>query len=475
MIGIKRYGGYIPYHRIKRSEIAKAYGKKAKENEKAVAYYDEDSLTMAVAASLNAVTQDEGAGLDALYFATTSAPYREKQSATQLAAVLDCARAVRTADFEGSLKACSDAMLVALEYAKSGQNSLVATADCRLGGADGNYENTLGDGGAAFVIGGGEEVLAQYLGSHSVSFEALDIWRSTDDSIVRFWDVRYSFSEIYKPLVGEAVKGLLEKTGLTPADFSKVACYAHEEKHSLALLAKLGFAPGQIQPCLYDDIGNTGCAAAPLTLVSLLEDAKPKDKILFVSYGDGCNALAFEATEQILQQRPKRSLNAMLRHKNNELSYGKYLKWKDFLLCEPQRRPPQDRSSQPDYLRGYKKNHAMIGSRCTACGVPHYPPQRVCAACHAADQMEPCHFLGKKAWIRTFTADGQSLSLDPPNNLVVVEFAGGGKLMTFLDDCRREEIRVRMPVELSFRRMFQADGVNTYFWKVVPSEEGEEA
>jgi uncharacterized OB-fold protein len=85
--------------------------------------------------------------------------------------------------------------------------------------------------------------------------------------------------------------------------------------------------------------------------------------------------------------------------------------------------------------------------------------------------MEEHRFFDKEAHVRTFTMDGLSLSMDPPNILVVLEFEGGGKLMTYLVDCRKEDVHVGMEVRPTFRRMFQANGVSTYFWKVVPAEE----
>ncbi len=474
MIGILSYGAYVPFYRIQKSTIADAYGKTAKGGEKTVAYYDEDSLTMAVSASLNAVPSAVGKDLDGVFFATTTSPYREKQGASQIAAVLDCPRAIQTADFGNSLRAASDAMLAALQNAKEGRSYLVAASDCRLGASDGSYEMDLGDGSAAFVFGEGDGLAAKLLGTFSVTLEAHDIWRGEQDRTVRFWDVRYADTQLYQPSVRSAVEGILIKTGLKTSDFSKVVNYAHEDRHSKATLTKLGFDSKQIQPSMYDRIGNTGCAAAPLMLCAALDEANAGDKILYLSYGDGCNAMVFEVTAAIGRCRPHKTVKEMLSCADNTLPYGKYLKWKNSVECEPQRRPPAERSSLPDYFRGYQKNNAMYGSRCRVCGTPHYPPQRVCAICHAKDEMDPYRFLGRKAWLRTYTLDGLALSKDPPNNLVVVEFEGGGKMLTFLVECPKEKIRVGLPVQLSFRCMFEANGIHTYFWKVVPCRDGEE-
>ena len=51
MPGITAYGAYIPLYRLSRAEIARAWGGRPAPGERAVAAYDEDSLTMAIAAA----------------------------------------------------------------------------------------------------------------------------------------------------------------------------------------------------------------------------------------------------------------------------------------------------------------------------------------------------------------------------------------------------------------------------------------
>ena len=62
--GIVRYGSYVPYFRLKRDAIGAGRG------ERAVASYDEDSVSMAVEAGREAVR--DGPEIDVLLFATTS-------------------------------------------------------------------------------------------------------------------------------------------------------------------------------------------------------------------------------------------------------------------------------------------------------------------------------------------------------------------------------------------------------------------
>ena len=473
MIGIVSYGAYIPYYRLKKSTVAQAYGKRAGKGSKAVAYCDEDSITMAVAAALDAAVGCDRDALKALYFASASSPYQEKQAATQIVAALDVNQNLRTGDFANTLRAGSTAMLAAMDAVKAGGGqAMVTVSDCRLGAADGKFESDLGDAAAAFVLGG-EDLLAELNGSVSIAKDAADQWRADDDVYVRDWDVRYANTQLYMPLVSRAVKELLEQLQLSAGDFAKVVLYGHDDKTRNGLTAKLGFRPEQVVGSLYSEIGNTGNAAVGLMLCSALDTAKPGDRILAVTYGEGCDVMAFTVTEKAETYRPVRTVEKLLAHKDEELPYGKYLKWKGMVDCEPQKRPAQERSALPDYFRNYKKNHNLYGCRCTQCGTAVFPPQRVCVHRHTIDKMEPYCFLNKQGRIRTFTIDGLSLSLDSPNILVVLEFEGGGKLMTYLVDCKKEDVYVGMPVRPTFRKMFEANGIQTYFWKVVPAEEVE--
>ena len=97
MVGIVSYGTHIPYYRLTKAAAASAFGKRAGAGEKAVAYCDEDSVTMAVEASLQAVAGKDLGALKTVFFASASSPYAEKISATELAAALDLELSVRTA------------------------------------------------------------------------------------------------------------------------------------------------------------------------------------------------------------------------------------------------------------------------------------------------------------------------------------------------------------------------------------------
>ena len=104
MIGITSFGAYIPYYRLAHKEIARAWGGRASEGERAVANVDEDSITMAVEAVRDLLGNRDGSDADGLVFATTTSPYSEKQASALIATVADLRSDVRTADYTGSLR-----------------------------------------------------------------------------------------------------------------------------------------------------------------------------------------------------------------------------------------------------------------------------------------------------------------------------------------------------------------------------------
>jgi 3-hydroxy-3-methylglutaryl CoA synthase len=119
MAGIRSHGAYVPITRLPLSAIA---GRPAKEGgpEKAVAYYDEDSVTMGVAAAVDCLAGIDRSVVDGLIFASTTHPFREKQGAALVAKALDLRRDVRTSDASGSLRAGTGALEAALDTVAAG-------------------------------------------------------------------------------------------------------------------------------------------------------------------------------------------------------------------------------------------------------------------------------------------------------------------------------------------------------------------
>ena len=87
MVGIAAYGAYVPRFRLGASTTGWNAG-----TERSVANFDEDSVTMAVAAGLDCLRGRDRQSVDGLIFATTTPPYAEKQCAAIIAEALDLRR-----------------------------------------------------------------------------------------------------------------------------------------------------------------------------------------------------------------------------------------------------------------------------------------------------------------------------------------------------------------------------------------------
>jgi NAD(P)-dependent dehydrogenase (short-subunit alcohol dehydrogenase family) len=63
-----------------------------------------------------------------------------------------------------------------------------------------------------------------------------------------------------------------------------------------------------------------------------------------------------------------------------------------------------------------------------------------------------------------------AVSVDPPAIYGMVQFEGGGRFMADFTDCAQDDIRVGLPVKMSFRKHAtdKERGFTGYFWKAVP-------
>jgi uncharacterized OB-fold protein len=150
------------------------------------------------------------------------------------------------------------------------------------------------------------------------------------------------------------------------------------------------------------------------------------------------------------------------------LSYTSFLTWRGQLVREPPRRPDPEAPAAPASFRSEAWKLGFTGSRCTACGTRHLPPTRVCVHCRAVDQMVPERLADVPATVATFTVDRLAFSLSPPVVAAVVDFDGGGRFRCELTDVDPEAVAIGDRVEMTFRRLFTANGVHNYFWKARP-------
>lgn len=467
MPGILSIAAYIPRYRLTIEEIGKMWGTKGGKGQRAVAGYDEDAVTMAVAASLDCL-KGTTTPLDSLFFATTSSPYKEKQNAAIIAGAVDAPVTCNTADFTNSLRAGTTALKAALDGARSGSSSqaLIVAADCRLGAPKGRFEHLLGDCACAITIGKDAPV-AEIQGVYSIFSDFTDLWRGEKDEFLQSGEARFIDEAGYLPVMEETIKGLLRDFSLAPSDFSKVVFYAHDSRTHAALSRKIGFTPPQVQDPLFNQIGNSGTAATLIMLAAALQDASPGDTILLAAYGDGADAFIIRVTDHIVRARPTLKLIP-----GRAIDYGRYLMWRNLIPLEPSALPERPEPSLAARWRQRKGIRALFGVKCRRCGVPQIHPigqrSRVCVACQTKDDFEDYKFSDKTGRLFTYAVDSLQPTLNPPGVNGVVDFDGGGRLICELTDYDLDKVAIGMPVEMTFRRLATSKGVVNYFWKAKP-------
>ncbi|MDY6972974.1 MAG: 3-oxoacyl-[acyl-carrier-protein] synthase III C-terminal domain-containing protein [Thermodesulfobacteriota bacterium] len=472
MVGIKACGAYIPFFRLKREDIAKALGGGAGRGEKAVANFDEDSVTMAVAAALDCLQGIEPSTVDALYFASTTMPYKEKQCAAIVASVLGLRRDAFTSDFSSSLRAGTIAIKTACDAVKSGsaKNVLVVASDSRLGGAGTPFELTFGDGAAAFLIGD-TDLLATLEAEYTHTNEFIDIWRTKDDEFVRSWEDRFIFDKGYQNNILEGVGNFVKDQGINLQEVDKVVLSAPDARRIQGAIKAMKLdIKSQVQNPLFDQVGNTGAAFAPMMLVAALEDAKKGNKILVANYGDGCDVLLFNVNEPLGDIEGRRGTKGYLNSKAYMANYEKYLRFRKILSLEAERTRPPQSSFAPVLWRDQKWVLGLNASKCNECGRLFFPPQRICAYCQSKDKFEYVKLSGRKGTLFTFNLDFLARSDDSPEVFTRVHLGDVG-IYCRMTDRIPEQIDIDMPVEMTFRKFHEGAGYPNYFWKCMPTRE----
>lgn len=466
MAGIIAFGAYVPRYRISREVIARQWGLPSMGGERAVANYDEDSLTMAAEAGLTCLAGQPTQDIGGLYFATTSSPYREKQGATTIATIADLSREIRTADFTDTLRAGTTAMIAALDAIGSGsaQKVLVTAGDCRMGEPDSPEEQLFGDGAGAVLLGK-ENGIAEVLGTYTLMDEFTGSWRTEDRHFIQGFpggfDVKYGYSRV----MGEVLPAVYKKFGISPKEIAKAVIYAPNPRALTGLAKQAGFDPkSQLQDTLFGQVGDTGAAAPLMMLAATLEEAKPGDKILLLSYGEGSDALLFQVTPAIEQYKVQRSIKAQIATKRDISSYGKYARFRNLAVKET---TCGEVSTPVAYFRDWKQLLPLYGERCNQCGTLQYPKERVCYECGSKDDFADVK-LAHTGKVFTYTHDYLFAGPDLPYTQSVIELNDGCRIYLAMTDSDEKEVSIDLPVELTCRRLHDGYGFHNYYWKVRP-------
>ena len=339
--GIIGYGAYIPRYRIKVEEIAKIWGADAPSykrglmlREKSVPGADQDTITMSVEASRNALKRCNihPSDIGAIYIGSESHPYAVKPSGTVVAEAIGATPAIHCADFEFACKAGSEAMFVAHGLVKSGliKYGLSIGADTSQGAPGDALEYSASAGAAAFIFGK-ENLLAQIEESYSFMTDTPDFWRREHQFYPQHGGRFTGEPAYFKHILGAAI-GIMEKAGAKAEDFDYVVFHQPNGKFPMKAGQILGFPKSKIETgWLVPTLGNTYSGASPLGLTAILDVAKGGDRILMVSYGSGAGSDAFiiKCTDALPSVQDKAKKTRDYLDKNQKyLDYGTYAKFR---------------------------------------------------------------------------------------------------------------------------------------------------
>lgn len=189
-IGITGFGAYIPRLRLSRQAVVAANAWYAPElrgkakGHRAMANWDEDSITLAVAAARDALGgQDLDGQVRDVILASCTLPFAERLNAAVVAEALNLDEFVGASDVTGSQCAALAGLAQALASAASAPGTvLLAAADNRRTRAASAQELDYGDAGAALLLGR-EQVIAEVLGQAAMSIDFIDHFRLTGREI----------------------------------------------------------------------------------------------------------------------------------------------------------------------------------------------------------------------------------------------------------------------------------------------------
>jgi len=484
MIGITAYGAYIPRRRLQRKAVAEANRWFAPglvggaKGERAMANFDEDAVTLAVEAGRDCLpaadpTKDR-AFVDAIYFASTSMPFSDRQNAGIVTQALQLSEQVSSADISSSQRAGLSALTIALDAVAGGRvkSPLVVAGEKRKARAASPQELAYGDASAAVTVGG-DKVIAKFLGSQSQTLDFVDHFRGEGEDFDYGWEERWIRDEGYSKIVPATVKALLEKTGVKAADIAHFILPCPFAKLDQTIAKQCGIDPAKTRDNLAATVGDSGSAHALLMLVHALESAKPGEKILVAQFGQGCDVLLFEATDALGDLPKRNGVTGSLARRKEETNYLKYLGFNGLIELEKGMRAEVDKRTALTVL--YRKSDmllGLVGGKCRVCGTAQFPKSRICVNpnCKAVDSQDDCGFSEKQGEVLSWSADFLTYSMDPPNHYGMITFAEGGRFMADITDVEQGQVDTGTKVRMSFRVKDRDEkrGFVRYFWKAVP-------
>jgi hydroxymethylglutaryl-CoA synthase len=426
---------------------------------------------MGAEAALNASNHsgiDVFSDLDAIYLGTDSLPCIEHSSLGVIADVLRAKEEIDTADFTASPRASIAALKACQDAIKAGRvkYGMVIGAESRAV-APGSPEEINCGAGAAAVVMGTQDTIADIEETYTYSTSILDRWRGAGESYIKEYEPRFTRDYGYERHIIQAGKAILQKMGATIEDFQHVVVQQPDARMIKRATKAMNIHPDQIQHAnLFGVLGDLGAASVMMGLAAVLDKAKPGERILMLSYGSGASdALSLRVNDRIEERRGKaKTVEQYLNSKIYIEDYVEFAQLKGTLKKDAPSialgLPPASAAlwrDGPDIRR-------LNAIKCTNCEYVNFPPsiRKICVRC-GNTEFEKVN-LSRKGLVHTYCLN---IYLPPPLQsplpLIIADLDDGNRYRALGTEIRgSEEIRVEMPVEIVLRNIITQDGVGVY-------------
>lgn len=417
---------------------------------RAVAAFDEDETTLAVAAARRAVIAGDvdATRLGLVIFATSG-------DATAAATVAEAlgAHDARVVDVTGRATAGAAALATAFESVDAaGRDVLVVVADVPRAPPGSPDEAVEAAGAAAFVLRPGGAVRVRASASAARELPGAHV-------------------------ADLAARDLSARAAATDADaFGAPAAFLVAWGDARTAWARDAKPPTSMRAI----VGDARAASPLIDLAVALASASAGAEGLLAVERDGQAVvlrLAVESALPPLTPRPDALAAA-----GTEVSYFDSLRHRGVFVDDlgvPDQ-PMGAYVSLPDFARSLPQRYRLVAQKCVACAKLAFPPRATCPSCGARDAEDVALSGRGRVYSFTIIAQGsgpsefaaeQSMTGDYVS--AIVELEEGPRVAARLADVAARAVDVGMPVEATLRRLYRQQGVDRYGFKFAPANDAD--
>ena len=380
-IGIHSYGAYIPAMRMLRTAMFDGIGwvqgglKAHARGRRSYAQWDEDSITMSVEACRHAMAETD-ADAGRLVFASTTAPFLDRQNAGIVATALNLPESTHCYDVAGSQRA---ALSPLSEITRSKSGSLMLAAADNTHHKPGNVMEFLSGHGAAAVIVKQDPGLAELIDAVTLYDDFVDHYRTAESGTDYGFEDRWVREAGLGSVAPKAIAQILQANELSPEDIDHFILPMPNPSFAKGLAKTIGIKADAVADPLFETLGHCGAAHPLVMLANVLDRAKPDQWILLTAFGQGFEAILVRTTQALAYYTPAITVERQLDGGHNEDNYVKFLVAADRLDVDWGMRAERDNRTAQTVA--YDKRHdiyGFVGGLCESCGTPQFPKSRRC-------------------------------------------------------------------------------------------------